>query len=304
MQQPARALQCTGCGAMLQLASLQLATECGYCRASLVDAERGIAAIDAILPLSVSAEAAARAVQAFVQHKWGLTAQARRQLADPRRLRAMFVPHWAATGILRSRWKAKVGIDWSETTTRTNSKGERESSHRKRTEWFEFEGRGIQAATRQLVSASPTLSEQASNALGPYDTGWLQAFDARLLAGAQAELPGLAREAAEEMALAEISEEHHATVASRMLPGDHNTLLSLDPEFQVQQWELLLLPVWVSACTVRGKTQRVWVNGQTAQVAAELDAAWLGLRSDSGWLVGLAVLLAALVAAGAHLATR
>jgi hypothetical protein len=297
MEQLPRTLQCTGCGAMLQLAGLQLATECGYCRATLIDAQRGAAVVDAILPLSVSAAAAARAVQAFVRNQWSLTAEVRRQLADPARLRPMFVPHWAATGILRSRWKAKVGIDWSETTTRTNSQGEREKSHRNRTAWFEFEGRGIQAATRQLVSASPTLSEQASNALGPYDTGWLQAFDARLLAGAQAELPALPRAAAQEVALEEIGEAHRDTVASRMLPGDHNELLSLEPEFQVQQWELLLLPVWVAACTGQGRTQRVWVNGQTAQVAGDLDASWPGPQFIANWLAGLAE-------AGRRLVTR
>lgn len=296
MDLAARTLQCTGCGAKLQLADTQLAAECGYCRAALVDAERGAAAIDAILPLSVSAERAAREVQAFLRRQSGVAREARRQLADPRQLRTMFVPHWAATGVLRTRWKAEIGIDWTETTTRTNSRGEKESTSRSRTDWFDLQGRGVAAAERQLVSASPSLGEIASNALGTYDTGWLQAFDARLLAGCQAELPAITREQAAETVAVEIYERHRSELVDQMLPGDRKKLLSLERDLHVEQWELLLLPVWVATCSVGGQPYRVWVNGQSAQVAGELPVSWKVLLSENTWLLALAAGLAGLAA--------
>ena len=69
--------------------------------------------------------------------------------------------------------------------------------------------------------------------------------------------------------------------------GDHQRIFSVDTDYRDITFKHILLPLWISAYSLRGKTYRFLVNARTGKVAGE--------RPYSAWKITAAILAAAAV---------
>lgn len=296
--------QCTGCGAVVEFAGESVSMRCGYCDSPLVDEARATGRVDAVVPFQVPQRGALDRLRTYLDGKRWAPRELRALRVDGRGLRGVLVPFWAYDGVVRSDYRSKVGIDWHRTETYTDAEGKTQTRTVTETEWFDLEGSAARQIDDHLVTASVGLAEHEANALEPFDLGWAQTFDVRLLAGYEAELPSVATRDADQLAAAELRDLEAARIAHTLLPGDRNRVTWIASKVEISARKLLLLPVWIATYHHgQGKhasVLRLLVNGQTGEVVGDVPV--------SRWKIAAAVLaglaLAGLIALVVWLAQR
>ncbi|MFV8754296.1 hypothetical protein ACNOYE_27440 [Nannocystaceae bacterium ST9] len=285
--------QCTGCGAVVEFAGALVSIRCGYCDSPLVDEARATGRVDAVVPFRIPQRGALDRLRTYLDGKRWAPRELQRLRVDGHGLRGVLVPFWAYEGVVRSEYRSKVGIHWYRTETYTDSEGKTQTRTVTETEWFELGGSAARQVTDHLVTASVGLAESEANEIEPFDLGWAQPFDARLLAGYEAELPSVATRDADSMAAVELRDLEAARITHTLLPGDVNQLSSIRSRVEISARKLLLLPIWI-ATYHHGQGDsaivlRLLVNGQTGEVVGDVPV--------SRWKIA-AVVLAGLLLAG------
>ncbi len=269
----------------------RLSTVCAHCDSPVVDESRGRAVTDGVVPFQIPRRAAAEAVAAHMRKR----PLAPRKLAGlpvlERHVAGHLVPHYAFDGRIRSRYRARIGLLYTRTETYRGADGKRRTRTVVDTEWFSLRGKCGRNVEDHLVCACPWIDEATSNALEPFDLGWAQPFDARLVAGFSAHVPVGDRDAAGRVATDEIVAAECARIERTFLPGDRKVLEQLDATFEVERVRTVLLPIWHVELSFAGKPLSFVVNGQTGAVVGKVPV--------SPWKVTAIVLavLAAILAA-------
>jgi len=279
--------QCTGCGAVAEFPERGISTQCAYCDSPLVDTEAAMGVIDRVAPFRIKRSVAVQKLKEHLDgHFWAPT-EIKKGILSDHKLRAVLVPFWAHFGTARSEYSGKVGIWWYKTVTYVDSKGRVRTRQEKRTEWFAHSGTSICPVVGQLASASVGLPEAESNAIEPFDLGLAMPFDARFVAGWEAEVPSVKEEVADRIVRSEVAELEAHRIAWELLPGDLGEVESVQTDIQLDKVEIILLPVWMASWRHGETVHRQLVNGQTGKVIGDIPT--------SPKKVFTAVLLAGLV---------
>ncbi len=182
----------------------------------------------------------------------------------------MLVPFWVYEGIVRSEYRANIGLYWYRTETYTDSEGKTQTREVRETEWFPLDGTAARQIDDHIVSASVGLPEHEANQLEPFDLGWAQPFDPRLLSGFEAELPSVATAQADRTAAIELRDQEAVRITRTLLPGDTNRLESISARVDIHSRKLVLLPVWIATFHHDKTVLRLLVNGQTGETVGNV----------------------------------
>ena len=280
---------CTGCGATVAFDGPALSTACSYCDSPMVDEERASAVIDAIVPFQIPERGAIERLRMYLERRRFAPTELRRLRVHGRGLRGVLVPFWVYDGELRSEYRAKVGIDWYRRERYEDREGKTRTREVRETEWFPLSGTAARQIEDHIVSASVGLPAHEANPLEPFDLGRAVRFDPRLLSGFEAELPSVASEAAERVAIAELREAEGGRLQRELLPGDRNRLEWIASEVELRACRLVLLPVWIASYRHGDVVVRMLVNGQTGEVIGRVPLCKRKLA------LAIAVALAAIV---------
>ena len=247
-----------------------VSTQCSYCNAPLVDSNRARQHIERLVPFRLTRDRAETELGQFLRSRLWAPRIVKSLRFGGRGLRGVLVPHWAFTGVVRSRYRARVGVHWYRTESYTDSQGKSQTRRTRETEWFDFSGTAARQIEDHLVSASVGLAEKESNAIEPFDLGWAVPFDPRLIAGVEAEVPSISSDRASGTAASELRQEETRRIPNELLPGDSNEIVNVRSEVEVDRCEAILLPVWIGTYQYKGQPRRVLVNGQSGQVAGDV----------------------------------
>jgi hypothetical protein len=258
----------------------------------MVDEARATGRVDAVVPFRVPQRGALDRLRTYLDGKRWAPRELKRLRVDGRGLRGVLVPFWSYDGVVRSDYRSKVGIHWYRTETYTDSDGNSQTRTVTETEWFELSGSAGRQVSDHLVTASVGLAESEANEIEPFDLGWAQPFDARLLSGYEAELPSVATRDADQTAAVELRDLEAARITHTLLPGDVNQLTWIASKVEISARKLLLLPIWIATYHHgQGKhaiVLRLLVNGQTGEVVGDVPV--------SRWKIAGAVLAGLLLA--------
>lgn len=254
----------------------------------MVDERRAKVAFDAVVPFRVSQRVALERVRTHLEsRRWALKA-VRQLRVHPRGLRGVLVPHWVYTGVIRSSYRARVGLHWYRTERYRDAEGKTRARQVRETEWQRLRGTAIRQVEDHLESASVGLPAEEARALGDFDLGWKQSYDPRLLSGFEAELPSVASQAAERSALDALREAEARRIQAQLLPGDVNRVDSIDSELELGRRRMLLLPVWIASYRVDDRVLRLLVHGQTGAVVGRVP---LSRQAIALLILGLALVV-------------
>lgn len=304
-------IQCGDCGATLTLPRAQFAAVCPYCASpSVVDrpvSEDGARreAPDFILGFHVPRKEAERRVAAWLQ-RGRLFAPSAIKAAEVTSTRGIYLPAWIFSAVARSRFKASIGEDYTETETytTTDSKGNTQTRTRTviKTEWRSLQGEHAAYVNDLVVTASSGLGNAELETIEPFDLGALLRYDPAVVSGWAAEEATLDRTAGDSAARDEGMQAIKAQL-KRFLPGDHSRLESFSTEFSEENTDLVLLPIWVFAARYQSggeaRTLRILVNGQTGEVEGVLPRSWLKVTAFWVGILALAALAVFVVVAAA-----
>lgn len=260
-----RAWRCDGCGATLRTPSHLLSTRCSYCEAPLVEVAAADVHIDGVVPFTLSADAAAAKLSAFLKgHRWA-PRELRRHARHSGLLRAVYVPHQVYEGVVRASYDAAIGITY---TKRVGTGKNRKTVVR--TDWHGLRGTYGRSFEDHLVSASAGLDEEHSNGLEPFDLGHAHPFDPRMVAGIEAELPTHERLASQAVLADELEDIVTREISTTFLPGDSQRLDAVDVDAQVSRSRVVLLPIWFGTFHLGGEARHCFINGQTGRVVGQV----------------------------------
>ncbi len=177
----------------------------------------------------------------------------------------MLVPYFVYAASTRSRWRARIGLDWWRSEKTKDKHGKPTTRQVRETEWFDSSGTAVGRRDGHHECASATLTAAEAERLGRFDLGHAVVFDPRVIAGFGAELP--TRTQAEVDADARTAIRRHALgrLATRVLPGDHHDVVAFDCDIAVHTLEVVLMPVWVATYRYRGGLRRLLVHGQSGE---------------------------------------
>lgn len=262
---PSVARSCTACGAVLLLPPERVSAACSYCGSNLVDDLRTERSFDRVCRFRIGRRAAEERLRDHLRGAIWAPSEIRK-LARGGQLRAdelhgVLVPFYRYDAITSARYRARIGLDWTrETHVVVGSK--RETKRERHTEWFPLGGSSVGQWADHLECASRGLGEREVAKLGAFDLGHAVAFDPRLLAGWESELPARGRAATDDRARGSIRELAARRLAERLLPGDHVRLDHFACDVELARVDLVLVPVWVASYRHAGKPYRLLVHGQ------------------------------------------
>lgn len=244
--------RCQGCGAEFLLAAQEMSAVCSYCdSAHVVRQQRELAAPDAVIPLALEQDEAARRLAAWLE--------AKRIEPDgrPGVPRGLYLPVWT--------FDIVGSIPWKGYLVRNKRQVPVSDTHA-----LHFDDIVVPAARR-----FPGLLEKA---LAGFDFAAVAPYDPRYLAGWPAEVYEIAMSDASLEARRVAVEQVH-----RIIRSEHGHVLGLEYSttgISVDVFKLVLAPLWVGGYTCAGREYRAVINGVTGAVHGEtpergpLD--WLG----------------------------
>lgn len=253
-----------------------LSVVCSYCDSPMVDEARAATAFHSIVPFCVSERVALERLRLYLDGRRFAPRELRDVELRRRGLRGVLVPFWVYEGVVRSEYRAKVGIHWYRRESYEDPDGKQKTRRVRETEWFPLRGGAARQVEDHAVSASVGLHEHEANALGPFDLGWATSYDPRLLSGFEAELPTIDEADAEHTARDELRDAEAFRIQRELLPGDANRVDWISSEVEVTSRRLMLLPVWIATVSHgrhgrHGKLAlRLVVNGQSGVVAGRV----------------------------------
>ena len=191
----------------------------------------------------------------------------------------MFVPFWVLKATARSQYDAKVGINYQETETytETDSDGNTVMKTRTvtRTDRHHLSGSHVKQYDDHIICASRVLSNAEVDPIEPFDFGQALQFKQETVAGWRSEIPITTKDDAFDTAVSEIHSEEQSAIGA-FLTGDSNRLGNVDTTVQCNRSDIraALLPIWIATYSFQGKSMRLLVNGQTGSVGGDIPRDW------------------------------
>jgi DNA-directed RNA polymerase subunit RPC12/RpoP len=247
--------RCNGCGAEFVLPPGMATAACSFCdslHVAALESCRELLAPDGIIPMAFGPDEAARRMA-----EWA--AKNRLELAEPLQPRGLFLPVWTFDMSGQIPWNGKV---------------------RRNKRLVPVSGT-VQAACDDLcLPASASAAALLEKTLGEYSLSTAAAYDPRFLAGWPARVQeGVLSDAALEARRRTVERARSLIRAEYGLVQD---LSYSTAGVTIHSYKLVLVPVWLAAYELDGRSYNVLVNGLLGSVHGDLPA-----RKLYGFLGGL-----------------
>ena len=215
--------------------------------------------------------------------------------AVPELTRGVYAPAYLYGAVADSHYSASIGENYTETETyiTTDSKGRPVIRTRTvtKTEWRPLEGDHCCYVVDVVVTASQGISNEALEAIEPFDLRALRRFTPSLISGWLAELPSRSQDICFDLAHSETIVKV-GSMLENFMPGDSHQDLQFQTELSREVIDLVLFPIWSFAVRYDESKPpvQILVNGQTGRVGGNVPI--------SATKVSIAVLAALLLIGG------
>lgn len=267
-----RQIRCGECRAEVELPDEVQATRCEFCGSSVIvesSAAEDHYLPESLVPFAVDRRAAEQAFRRWLGKRW-LSPADLPAAAAVEKLHGVYVPYWAFSCEVTSRWSADAGYTYFV------EEKARDGSRRcvARTRWEPCSGMRHDQHDGHLVCAS--LGLQHSSAASPqapvhgFELEALVPYAPEYLLGFSAERYGVELKDGWERARKSLSATQGRRCASDV-PGDTQRRLRATHQFQDVRFKHVLLPMWIAAYRYRGSGRvfQILINGQTGRVAGK-----------------------------------
>lgn len=282
---------CPNCGAVVEFAGANHATECPYCATPVVvdSGVRRHIKPQALIPFALTENQARSELTRWLGSLWFAPNGLLEYTRKGRAMAGIYVPFWTFDAQTATHYTGQRGEHYYETRTVNvvvNGRNETRQEQVQKTRWFPASGQVARDFDDVLVMASQSMPHRLGDELTPWDMGQLQPYSPDYLAGFQAE--------GYTVTLADGNDEAKGKMARiiemdirRDIGGDEQQISSVNTRYGRETFKHILLPVWTAAYKYNGKSYRFLVNGQTGEVQGERPYSW--------WKIGFAVVGAGLL---------
>ncbi len=290
-------IACQSCGAVLVIDSTVRSTTCPYCASPSIihrapTANRPQPTF--IVAFVLNHQRATEAVRQWISRSH-VFARSDFKRAVPQLTHGIYLPAYLYGAIATSRYSASIGENYTETETYTTTDANGKSVTRTRTvtktEWRPLSGVHDCYVADVFVTASAGVSNEALEAIEPFDLRSLREYTDSFVSGWLAEEPSRTQQECFQFA-------HGETIANvgrqlvNFMPGDSHRNLQHQTSLSSEVIDLALLPVWSYALRYAEDRPplQILVNGQTGRVGGSVPVS--AIKVTIAIFLGLILILA------------
>lgn len=300
-------IHCQSCGSALRISVGVRTATCPYCASPSVihrPANSDRPGPTFVIGFAIDHKQASLLVQKWMA-KSHFFARSDFKSATAKLTHGVYLPAYLYGAVANSRYSASIGENYTEieTYTATDSKGKPVTRTRTvtKTEYRDLAGHHSSYVVDVVVSASRGVSNDALEAIEPYDMGTLRRYDDSFIVGWMCEEPSRSRDACFQLA-------HNETVTKvgkmlqQFMPGDSFRNLQHSTEVENEVIDLALLPVWSYAVRYAEEKPpvQILVNGQTGRVGGKVPVSTTKVAFAVLVFLAIFVAIFLLFAAGAR----
>lgn len=267
VEKTSHTMECTGCGAKIEVEATSTAAQCPYCGSNYVLSEKQEDTIipDGVVPFQIDKNRVAELFREWMKKRW-LAPGKLKYMYQSGKLQGIYLPYWTFDADVDSRYTAMGGR--YRTITRENSKGEKEEVVV--TDWFPTSGRIHHFFDDVLVPASDKLDRKLLKGMDAFETDKIASYAPEYFSGYSAECFTVDLEDAHQTACSEMKSILREMVRSEvLLRYDTVRDIRIYPEFDRESYKHVLLPVYTTAYHYRDRLYHVFINGQTGTIQGE-----------------------------------
>lgn len=255
---------CKSCGAESVYDALAVANICPYCGSTQVmqEADNDSLAPSGVVPFGVPRQRAGELFTKWIKGKL-FAPNAAKKSAKAETFQGVYLPYWTYDAETYSTYSAKYGKD------RRVKRGDKWETV---TDWYNCSGDYSRFFDDVLVAGTGTKDKGILNAIEPFDCKRAVPYSPEFLAGFCAERYAVGlkdgwsvaadkmRSMLDDAITSEIRSRHNADRVSGLRFGTNYSAIT---------YKYVMLPVWLSSFTYKGKVFNFMVNGQTGRVGGK-----------------------------------
>lgn len=278
-----KTVSCKSCGAQSVYDALEVASVCPYCGSNQVMEANDVVTLapGGVVAFKITAKQAGDAFKLWIKKKWFCPKEAK-ESAKAESFQGVYLPYWTFDADTMTSYTAKYGIE------RTVKRGDKNETV---TDWYPTSGTYSQFINDQLVSGTTNHEEGTMLAIEPFDTEDNRVYRPEYIAGFAAERYSIGLKDAWEKAKNFIRNRLQGLIESKIRDeenADSVKNLTMRTTYENITYKYLMLPIWISSFTYKGKVYQFMVNGQTGKVGGHSPVS--ALRVALAVLIVLAVI--------------
>ncbi|WP_147676151.1 DNA helicase PriA [Algibacter pacificus] len=276
-------LHCKNCGANQHIKDNYKSLACIYCGSPLIieDAyhEEWILP-GAVLPFQIDQKKAFQIFKTWVESLWFAPDDLKKAAIDPEQTRGLYVPYWTFDAQLYAHYTGKRGKYYYITKTIGSGKN-RKTVKERRTRWYATSGNISGFIDDTLIKASSQKQGVIPKKISRWNLKLLKPFNNSFLSGFVTEKYTIPLQKGH-IESNKVAKTIAKNWARRDIGGDTQKVTSIDITLTNETFKHILLPVYISTYSFKGKRYSFFVNGENGFIA--------GQRPYSIWKICLTVL--------------
>lgn len=286
---------CNNCGADITVDPGTAAQVCAFCGSPMVIREEDPSlSPDGVLPFHFARKAAEEAFDRWIRGKF-FSPRALHTQSKMQRLSGVYIPHFAFDCKTTSHYTAQAGTYYYVTepvTVTRDGKQVQEMQEVRHVRWTPVEGTYNGIFGNRLVNASKNVDRKLIRL--QFDLRGLKKYKKDYLLGFMAENASIGRDECWDTARHAIEDDLRGDIRSS-IHADEVQSLNFSTSYRDVKYRYLLLPIWISVYTFRGRTYKFMVNGQTGEVRGQAPVSPLRILVSILLTAGVPALLYFLV---------
>lgn len=287
------AYKCQTCGAVTEILAHQVTRHCPFCGSVEIRQsafQEQAFPPSALIPFRISKKKAQSNIQQWLKKGW-FHPNSLAKSAQLEKFHGIYVPTWLYNAEVTASYKVEIGYYYYVTVEDVDSEGNRITRQEQRVRWEPHWGTYSDTFNNVSVEASSQITQDQWEKILPFSYTETWEVTPQFFPGYYVELYEKGPEQAWTIAEAIIDRETKNRIVTQ-LPGDTYRNLQINIKKHNVKFRHLLLPIWVSHYTFKGKTYYVLVNGETGKVG--------GKKPISVWKVIFAILIVILLILGIY----
>jgi len=283
-----RVFQCSNCSAKEVLEKSQIAKSCPFCGSAhvvVIDELPGIKP-DSVIPFQITEPNAIERFKKWLKSRW-FTPNAFKRADIRAHMNKLYTPCWSFSSRTTNIYNGTLG----RTVTYTVGHGENARTVT-RTNWFHVRGQFNQAYVDVFYQSGNRISTRDFNRLKPYDLRQVKVYRQEFLSGIIAEHYSRTLE----QCFDEFANFVRGDVRRRIINRYHADTVGnfhVNTTFLDRHFNYVLLPLYISNYTYKGKLYNFYINGATGKVVGKYPRSGIKI---AGLVIGILALIGAGIA--------
>ncbi len=258
---------CKGCGAKIEVAPNSTATSCPYCGSKYVLADKQEDAIipDGVLPFQIDRNRVGELFRKWLKGRWMAPGELK-HLYQQEKLQGIYLPYWTFDAKAEARYTAQGGRRRTVTRKGPDGKTVRETV----VDWFPTSGTIRHFFDDVLIAASKSLKQNLLQRVGSFGLNQVASYSPEYFSGYNAEVYTVDLHDAHTEARQDMEDRLEEMARQDVLRHyDEVRALSVRASYRDETYKHVMLPVYATAYTYKGKKYHVLINGQSGRVEGD-----------------------------------